>query len=519
MSHLTEIGSVLSLKDGILSVVGLPKAFVGELLLISGKKTKSDNRATYRGLVVGLQETVVEVVLLEGITEVFGNAKVFRTKVPVGIFVNYNTLGSVIDPLGEPIRDLHIFSSEVLKSKKKTFFPVSNPETMYQALFNNAPDIISREPVNTPLYTGYKAVDALIPIGLGQRELIIGDRKTGKTAMLLDIVINQKDKGVLCVYVMTGQKKAELARICKELEERDSLEHTIIVSADASQPAGMQYLSVYAGVSIAEYFRKNNENVVVLFDDYTKHADAYRQMSLLLRRPPGREAFPGDVFYLHSRALERSANMKKEIDEDGNISGGSVTAFPVVETQGGDVSGYIATNVISITDGQIFLDKIYFNKGIRPAVNVGLSVSRVGSAAQSAAMKKVAGTLKLDLAQYRENAAFAQFGSDLDATTLAILHRGSRLIELLKQKRFNPFSLAQQVIVLFAGTKGFFDEIEISQISDAEQKVYSFLSTYYSLLIGEIELTEDFSRETELSLRDALAAFLVFYKKSVSIYN
>jgi len=488
-------GTIINIKDGIAQVIKLSKAFLGETVWV-----KSQDKE-YKGLVIGLREEFVEVVLFEGTTAVREGDTVTRSESPLGILVSEKLFGRVIDPLGRPLDGESLYSAEDSADSFK-----------FQALFNNAPEILDRDPIHESLATGYKGVDSLIPIGLGQRELVIGDRKTGKTSLLVDTVINQQETQVKCVYAMIGQKRAELARLVKDLKDYNALKHTVIVSADASQPAGLQYICAYSAVSVAEFFRKRGLDVIVIYDDFSKHADAYRQMSLLLRRPPGREAFPGDVFYLHSRILERAANTKQK-----NAPGpkqGSITAFPVIETQAGDVSAYIPTNVISITDGQIFLDKVLFNRGIRPAINVGLSVSRVGSAAQTKAMKKVAGTLKLDLAQYREIAAFAQFGSDLDATTQSQLHRGARLAEVLKQKKHAPLSLEEEILVLYSAVNGYLDDIEVNEVLDFERKLLSHFKKYHSSVLLNIKLTRELSSETEFFLASCLKYFTHLYKKA-----
>lgn len=488
-------GMIISVKDGIAQVIKLKNAFLGETVWVQSKKTE------YKGLVIGLREAFAEIVMFEGTTEVSEGDTVIRSESTIGLLASDRLFGRVIDPLGRPIDGVPLH------------LPTDNPDSFtFQALLNNAPEILDRDPIHESLATGYKGIDSLIPIGLGQRELVIGDRKTGKTSLLIDTVINQQETQVKCVYAMIGQKRAELARLVKDLRIHNALTHSVIVSADASQPAGLQYICAFSAVSVAEYFRKKGMDVIVIYDDFSKHADAYRQMSLLLRRPPGREAFPGDVFYLHSRILERAANTKQK-----NALGpqqGSITAFPVIETQAGDVSAYIPTNVISITDGQIFLDKMLFNRGIRPAINVGLSVSRVGSAAQTKAMKKVAGTLKLDLAQYREIAAFAQFGSDLDATTQSQLHRGARLSEILKQKKHAPLSLEEEILILYSAVNGFLDEIEINDLLDFEKKLLAYFKQYHSSVLLSIKVTKALSPESEFFLASCLKAFAHLYKKA-----
>lgn len=492
---LRNSGIVINVKDGITQIIKLKNAFLGETVWVQSQDQE------YKGLVIGLREEFAEVVLLEGTTAVREGDSVIRSESTIGILASDKLFGRVIDPLGRALDGEPLYAS------------TDAPESFkFQALLNNAPEILDRDPIHESLATGYKGIDSLIPIGLGQRELVIGDRKTGKTSLLIDTVINQKETQVKCVYAMIGQKRSELARLVKDLKHYDALQHTVIVAADASQPAGLQYICAYSAVSVAEFFRKKGMDVIVIYDDFSKHADAYRQMSLLLRRPPGREAFPGDVFYLHSRILERAANTKQK-----NAPGpkqGSITAFPVIETQAGDVSAYIPTNVISITDGQIFLDKTLFNRGIRPAINVGLSVSRVGSAAQTKAMKKVAGTLKLDLAQYREIAAFAQFGSDLDATTQSQLHRGARLSEILKQKKHAPLSLEEEVLILYAAVNGYLDDIDVKDVLDYEKKLLSYFKTFHSSVLLTIKVTRELSAESDYFVSSCMKAFTHLYKKA-----
>jgi F-type H+/Na+-transporting ATPase subunit alpha len=364
-----------------------------------------------------------------------------------------------------------------------------------------APGVIQRQPVNEPMYTGLKAIDAMTPIGRGQRELIIGDRQIGKTAIGVDAIIRQKDTGVKCIYVAIGQKKSTVAQVVEKLKQHDALSYTCVVAGCASDPATLQYIAAYAGCSIGEYFRDNGQDALIIYDDLSKQAVAYRQISLLLRRPPGREAYPGDIFYNHSRLLERAARVSKE------LGGGSLTALPVIETQAGDVSAYIPTNVISITDGQVYLEPSLFFSGIRPAINVGLSVSRVGGAAQVKAMKQVAGTLKLDLAQYRELAAFAQFGSDLDKATQAQLDRGVRLVELLKQPQFKPMSLGQEIVILFAGTRGFIDKYDVEKVRVYEEQLLSFVESKHPDIMKEIEDKKVISPELEKKMKEVMTAF------------
>lgn len=443
--NVDEIGRVLSVGDGIARIYGLKKIQAGEMVeFASGVK----------GMALNLENDNVGVVLFGGDSSISEGDLVKRTGSIVSVPSGKGVLGRVLDGLGNPIDGKG---------------PLKDVTQVRAEL--KAPGIIVRESVNQPMQTGLKAVDSLVPIGRGQRELIIGDRQTGKTAIALDTIINQKfvntstdeSAKLYCVYVAVGQKRSTVAQIVKTLEDAGALEYTAIVAATASDPAPLQYLAPYSGCAMGEYFRDNGMHALIIYDDLSKQSVAYRQMSLLLRRPPGREAFPGDVFYLHSRLLERAAKMSKA------VGGGSLTALPVIETQAGDVSAYIPTNVISITDGQIFLETELFYKGIRPAINVGLSVSRVGSAAQVKAMKQVAGTMKLELAQYREVAAFAQFGSDLDASTQYLLNRGARLTEVLKQGQFSPMPIEKQVVVLFAATKGYLDRLNVSDIGKFEQ--------------------------------------------------
>ena len=447
--NIDEFGKVLSIGDGIARVYGLNKIQAGEMVEFSGG---------VKGMALNLESDNVGVVLFGSDANIREGDIVKRTGNIVDVPVGKGTLGRVLDALGNPID-----GKGALKDVSRTRVEVK------------APGIIARKSVNEPMQTGLKAVDSLVPIGRGQRELIIGDRQTGKTAIAIDAIINQKNinsqnpnderKKLYCVYVAVGQKRSTVAQLVKILENAGALQYSIVVAATASDPAPLQFLAPYSGSAMGEYFRDNGMHSLIIFDDLSKQSVAYRQMSLLLRRPPGREAFPGDVFYLHSRLLERAAKMSEP------KKGGSMTALPVIETQAGDVSAYIPTNVISITDGQIFLETELFYKGIRPAINVGLSVSRVGSAAQLKAMKQVAGTLKLELAQYREVAAFAQFGSDLDAATQYLLNRGARLTEMLKQGQFQPMPIEQQVVVVYAATKGYLDKMNVSDILKFEQQL------------------------------------------------
>ena len=446
-AEISEVGKVLSVGDGIARVYGLDNVQAGEMV---------EFKDGSKGMALNLENDNVGVVIFGDDKEIKEGDTVKRTKSIVDVPVGKELLGRVVDGLGNPIDGKGNLSA----SKRKR-------------VEVKAPGIIPRQSVNEPMQTGLKAIDSLIPIGRGQRELIIGDRQTGKTAVAVDTIINQKSinesedekKKLYCVYVAIGQKRSTVAQIVKTLEDAGAMKYTTVVSATASDSAPLQFLAPYTGCTIGEYYRDNGMHALIIYDDLSKQAVAYRQMSLLLRRPPGREAYPGDVFYLHSRLLERAAKLS---DEHG---GGSLTALPIIETQGGDVSAFIPTNVISITDGQIFLETELFNQGIRPAINVGLSVSRVGSSAQTKAMKKVSGSMKLELAQYREMAAFAQFGSDLDASTQQLLNRGSKLTELLKQKQYSPMTVAEQVISVFCGVKGYLDDIDLKDVAGFESKI------------------------------------------------
>ncbi len=441
---VSEIGTVVSVGDGIARVYGLDTCMDSELL---------EFPSNIMGMALNLEEDTVGAVLFGEDSLIHEGDIVKRTGRIMSVPVGEEMRGRVVNAIGQPIDGKG---------------PINTKETRIVDVV--APGIVDRQPVSEPMQTGLKAIDSMIPLGRGQRELIIGDRQTGKTAIAIDAIINQKGGDVTCIYVAIGQKRSNVARIMKTLEENGAMEHTIIVSATASEPAPMQYIAPYIGCSIGEYFRDNGKHALIIYDDLSKQATSYRQLSLLLRRPPGREAFPGDVFYLHSRLLERAAKLSKE------LGGGSLTALPIIETQAGDVSGYIPTNVISITDGQIYLESELFYAGIRPAVNVGLSVSRVGGAAQTKAMKQVAGTLRLDLAQFRELAAFAQFGSDLDKATLAQIERGKRMVELLKQDQYVPMTMVDQVMVLFAATQGFIDDIPVESVKKFEQEFLRYIN-------------------------------------------
>ncbi len=486
-ANVAEVGTVLTVGDGIARVYGLQNVMAGELVEFPS--------AGIRGMALNLESDNVGVVVFGDDRGVKEGDTVQRTGTIVDVPVGMGLLGRVVDGLGNPIDGKG---------------PLQNVTRMRVEV--KAPGISPRKSVHEPMQTGIKAIDALIPIGRGQRELIIGDRQTGKTAVIVDTIINQKpinagtDEGkkLYCFYVAVGQKRSTVAQLVKTLEENGALEYSIIVAATASDPAPMQFLAPYTGCTMGEYFRDNAKHAVIFYDDLSKQAVSYRQMSLLLRRPPGREAYPGDVFYLHSRLLERAAKMS---DAHGN---GSLTALPVIETQAGDVSAYIPTNVISITDGQIFLETELFYKGIRPAVNVGLSVSRVGSAAQVKAMKQVAGRIKLELAQYREMAAFAQFASDLDASTQALLARGARLTELLKQPQFKPVPVEEQVVAIFAGTRGYLDKIDLNKIGEFERRLLSELKSSAPAILDAIRTDREIKKETE----DKLVAFLDGFAKS-----
>ncbi len=449
-----EVGTIISLGDGIARVHGLDKVMAGELL---------DCGHGVAGIAMNLEEDQVGVVLLGDYTEMKEGGEVKRTGRIMSVPVGEGMIGRVVNALGQPIDG----KGPITTNK---FIPIERI----------APGVIDRQPVREPMATGIKAIDSMIPVGRGQRELIIGDRQTGKTAVALDTIINNKGNNLICIYCAIGQKRSSIAQVVKVLESYGAMEYTIVVAASASEPAPMLYLSPYAACAMGEHFRDNGKHALVIYDDLSKHAAAYREISLLLRRPPGREAYPGDVFYLHSRLLERAAKMS---DKTG---GGSLTALPVIETQAGDVSAYIPTNVISITDGQIFLETDLFNSGVRPAVNVGISVSRVGGSAQIKAMRQVAGTLKLELAQYRELAAFAQFGSDLDKATQAQLNRGKRLVEILKQGQYLPQPFSQQILIIYAGTNGFLDGLEVEQIRAFETEMQKYVESMNPKLLDAI---------------------------------
>ncbi len=477
--EVSEVGSVISVGDGIARVYGLEKAMAGELL---------EFPHGVMGLALNLEEAQVGAVLLGEASVIREGDQVKRTGRIMEVPVGNSLIGRAVNALAEPIDGKGAITTE-----------------QYSPIERIAPGVVDRQPVKEPLQTGLKPIDSMIPIGRGQRELIIGDRQTGKTAVAIDTIINQKGLDVICIYVAIGQKRSTVAQVIKTLEDAGAMEYSIVVCASASDPAPMQFLAPYAGCAMCEHFRDNGQHVLCVYDDLSKHAAAYREISLLLRRPPGREAYPGDVFYLHSRLLERAAKLNAE------NGGGSLTALPVIETQAGDVAAYIPTNVISITDGQIYLEADLFNSGIRPAVNVGLSVSRVGGNAQIKAMRQVAGTLRLDLAQYRELAAFAQFGSDLDKTTQAQLARGQRMTEILKQGQYVPLPVAKQIAIIYAGTNGFLDELEVEDLGAFEQSMLRFLETSKPELLGHITerkiLDDELKAELDAALTEAKERF------------
>ena len=483
-AEVSEIGKVLSVGDGIARVFGLDNVQAGEMVEFEDGS---------KGMALNLESENVGVVIFGDDRKITEGSTVKRTGAIVDAPVGKELLGRVLDGLGNPIDGKGNLSEKIERKRVEV----------------KAPGIIPRKSVSEPMQTGLKAIDTLIPVGRGQRELIIGDRQTGKTAVAIDTIINQKainesddeKKKLYCIYVAIGQKRSTVAQIVKTLEDAGAMKYTTVVAATASDAAPLQFLAPYTGCTMGDYFRVNGMHALIIYDDLSKQAVAYRQMSLLLRRPPGREAYPGDVFYLHSRLLERAAKLN---DANG---GGSLTALPIIETQAGDVSAYIPTNVISITDGQIFLETQLFNQGIRPAVNVGLSVSRVGSAAQTKAMKKVAGSIKLELAQYREMAAFAQFGSDLDAATQKLLNRGAKLTELLKQNQYSPMTVAEQVISVFTGVRGYLDDVDLSKIKEFERGILEKIRNEKSEIISSIESTGNLEKDMEESLIQTIQDF------------
>jgi F-type H+-transporting ATPase subunit alpha len=479
-TDMYEVGTVLQVGDGIARVYGLEKVMAGELV---------EFPHGVMGMVLNLEEDNVGVVLFGEDTLIKEGDTVKRTARVVEVPVGDAMVGRVVNPLGQPIDGKGAFavSQTVLLERK-------------------APGVVKRQPVKEPLATGIKAIDAMIPIGRGQRELIIGDRQTGKTAIAIDTIINQKGKDVICIYVAIGQKASTVAKVVKTLETFGAMEHTIVVSSSASEPAPLQFIAPYAGAAIGEFFRDSGRHALVVYDDLTKHAWAYRQVSLLLRRPPGREAYPGDIFYLHSRLLERAAKLSEP------LGGGSLTALPIIETQAGDISAYIPTNVISITDGQIFLESSLFYSGVRPAINVGVSVSRVGGSAQVKAMKQVAGRLRIDLAQYREMEAFAKFGSDLDEATQQQLRRGERLVEILKQGQYEPIPFEKQIIIIYAGTNGFLDRLPVGLLRRFEKELIEYLEMKHPEIISELTEKKTFSDNLKTTLNKTLESFLSIFK-------
>jgi F-type H+-transporting ATPase subunit alpha len=472
---VTEVGSVMSVGDGIARIHGLEKVMAGELIEFPHGVS---------GIAMNLEEDQVGAVLLGDYTEIKEGDEVKRTRRIMSVPVGEALVGRVVNALGEPIDG----KGAITAAK---YFPVERL----------APGVVDRQPVKEPMQTGIKAIDAMIPIGRGQRELVIGDRQTGKTAIAIDAIINQKGGDMICIYVAVGQKRSTVAQVVKTLEEHGAMEYTIVVSASASDPAPMQYLAPFSGCAMGEYFRDSGRHALCVYDDLSKHAAAYREISLLLRRPPGREAFPGDVFYLHSRLLERAAKLSNA------NGGGSLTALPFIETQAGDVSAYIPTNVISITDGQIFLEADLFNSNVRPAINVGISVSRVGGNAQTKAMKAIAGSLRLELAQYRALAAFAQFGSDLDKASLDQLNRGKHLVEILKQGQYQPLPLEKQVMIIFAGTQGFLDDLPVEQCRRFEEELYRFIDNAHRAIFEEIRQKKALADDLRTRMKAAIQEF------------
>ncbi|BDL61633.1 ATP synthase subunit alpha [Campylobacter jejuni] len=473
--EIEETGKIISVADGVAKVYGLKNIMAGEMVEFENGD---------KGMALNLEESSVGIVILgkgEGLKE---GASVKRLKKLLKVPVGEALIGRVVNALGEPIDAKGVINANE-----------------YRFVEEKAKGIMARKSVHEPLHTGIKAIDALVPIGRGQRELIIGDRQTGKTTVAVDTIISQRGQGVICIYVAIGQKQSTVAQVVKRLEEHGAMEYTIVVNAGASDSAALQYLAPYTGVTMGEFFRDNAKHALIVYDDLSKHAVAYREMSLILRRPPGREAYPGDVFYLHSRLLERASKLNDE------LGAGSLTALPIIETQAGDVSAYIPTNVISITDGQIFLETDLFNSGIRPAINVGLSVSRVGGAAQIKATKQVSGTLRLDLAQYRELQAFAQFASDLDEASRKQLERGQRMVELLKQPPYSPLSVEKQVVLIFAGTKGFLDDIAVSRIKEFEDGIYPFIEAKHPDIFEQIRSKKALDSDLEEKLAKAINEF------------
>ncbi|MFB3895150.1 MAG: F0F1 ATP synthase subunit alpha [bacterium] len=477
---MEDVGTVLQVGDSIARVYGLEKVMAGELVEFPGE---------VMGMVLNLEEDNVGVVLFGSDREIKEGDLVKRTGRITSVPVGEALLGRVVNALGQPIDGKGAIAA-----------------TKFRDIESNAPNVVQRQPVKEPVQTGLKAIDSMIPIGRGQRELIIGDRQIGKTAIAIDTIINQKNSDIYCIYVAIGQKASSVAAVVETLTKHGAIDHTIIVSADADDPASLQYIAPYTGCAMGEEFLYNGKHALVIYDDLSKHAQAYRQLSLLLRRPPGREAFPGDVFYLHSRLLERAAKLNDE------MKGGSLTALPIIETQAGDISAYIPTNVISITDGQIYLETDLFYAGVRPAINVGLSVSRVGGSAQVKAMKKVAGLLRIELAQYRELAAFAQFGSDLDKATLAQLNRGERMVEILKQGQYEPMPVSKQVMIIYAASKGYLDDLPVEALNQFEKDFFAFIDKDYPDIGHQIEQTKDLSDTIIKKLDDAIKRFKLSFK-------
>jgi F-type H+-transporting ATPase subunit alpha len=472
---VAEVGSIISIGDGIARVHGVDKAMAGEML---------EFPHDVFGIALNLEEESVGAVLLGEFKKIKEGDQVKRTGRIISVPVGDELLGRVVNALGQPIDGKGPIAT-------KKFAPIERL----------APGVVDRQPVKEPMQTGLKAIDAMVPIGRGQRELIIGDRQTGKTAVAIDTILNQKDTGVICIYNAVGQKQSTIAQVVRTLEEADAMRYTIVVAASASDPAPLLYIAPYSSCTFGEYFRDSGRHALVVYDDLSKHAQAYREISLLLRRPPGREAYPGDVFYLHSRLLERAAKLRTE------LGGGSLTALPIIETQAGDLSAYIPTNVISITDGQIFLESDLFNQGVRPAINVGNSVSRVGGSAQIRAMRQVAGTLRLDLAQYRELAAFAQFGSDLDKATQAQLNRGARLVEILKQPQYEPLAVERQVAIIYAGTNGYLDAVALPDLRAFETELYQFIETRHPQVFRGIKEQGKLDDQLKAALDGAVKEF------------
>jgi len=473
-----EVGFVMEVGDGVATIYGLNSAMSGELVEFENG---------IKGLVLNLKQEIIDCVILGSDSEIKEGSKVKRTGKVVSVPVGEAVLGRVVNALGQPLDD----KGEV---DAKHFSPIERL----------APGVVDRMPVSEPVQTGLKAIDSMVPIGRGQRELIIGDRQTGKTALAVDTIINQKDKDVICIYVAIGQKKSTIAHIVKTLQDYGALEYTAVVSATADEPASLQYMAPYTGCTIGEYFRDNKKHALIVYDDLSKHATAYRQMSLILRRPPGREAYPGDIFYLHSRLLERAAKLNTK------LGAGSLTALPIIETQAGDISAYIPTNVISITDGQIYLESDLFYSGVRPAVNVGLSVSRVGGSAQTEAMKQVVGRLRIDLAQYREIEAFAQFGSELDVTTQSQLSKGKRLVEILKQDQYNPMPVEEQVVVIFSAVNDYLEDVPITECARFQEGLINHFRQQRTILKELID-NKDISDELEESIKEEIEKFKKYF--------